>query len=77
MPTKKELESQIVELNILVEDLNNQLTECKARKSHEALAELLENAPEFPINYDDKVLAIELGFKLAYVSFLEALNALV
>jgi hypothetical protein len=77
MPTKKELEQQIAELNTLISELQARLTECERRGSNTALAELLTEAPEFPIHYNDHLLAIEQGFKPGYVEFLAKLKALV
>ena len=77
MPTKKELEQQIDELTTMVNELQIQLTECERRGSNLVLADALTAAPAFPINYDDKVLAIEQGFKPAYQRFLASLSALI
>lgn len=46
-------------------------------KTQIALEELLEDAPMFPLNYDDHVLAIEQGFKPKYIAFLQRLKDLV
>ncbi len=44
--------------------------------SRDKLEEVLASVPSFPSNYDDKVLAIEQGFKPAYAEFLARLKAL-
>jgi len=77
MPTKKELEQQIEELTVAMDELQTRLDECLRRGSNTALAEVIASAPAFPINYDDKVLTIEQGFKPAYLRFLAKLNDLV
>lgn len=77
MPTKAMLEKQIIELRETIETLNIALDECKRRGDNLVLAEIIDSAPQFPVNYDDHVLAIEQGFKPTYQRFLAKLQELV
>ncbi len=45
--------------------------------NREELEKVIREAPEFPVNYDDHVLAIEQGFKPRYVEFIKRLKSLV